>query len=115
MGVVPTLAIGTPSPATDTRVAGCQIPDTTGTVYIASSTQWGALRALESFSQLVQWAPRGSITYSVPNVPITISDAPRFQWRGVLIDSSRHYLRVSTVLRVLGKRSPRPPPAPYHL
>jgi len=72
-----------------------------GTVVISAANQWGALHGLESFSQLVAWAPRGSVEYSVPNVPISITDYPRFQWRGALIDSSRHYLSVSTVLRTI--------------
>ena len=61
---------------------------------IDAATQFGAMRALETFSQLVRWTSSGSQQrYTVP-VPLKIVDTPRFTWRGLLIDSSRHYLPV---------------------
>eukprot|EP01006_Ploeotia_vitrea_P015709 TRINITY_DN45879_c0_g1_i1.p1 TRINITY_DN45879_c0_g1~~TRINITY_DN45879_c0_g1_i1.p1 ORF type:complete len:573 (-),score=283.53 TRINITY_DN45879_c0_g1_i1:49-1737(-) len=97
---------------------------------VKANTQWGALRGIESFSQLVHWsaeaggeALRGKEAvkrrqqwrrmsglerlaasdnvYTVYNVPITVQDKPRFAWRGVLIDTSRHYLTVPTIMRTL--------------
>lgn len=65
---------------------------------ITAANQWGALHALESFSQLVTWVPGGSPEYSITNASIQITDAPRFRWRGMLIDTSRHYLALETVL-----------------
>ena len=37
----------------------------------------------------------------IDNVPVKISDTPRFVHRGVLIDSARHFLHVSTILNVI--------------
>jgi hexosaminidase len=77
-----------------------------GSATVTAPTQWGALRAIESFSQLVQWASVGSQnTYTIPVAPVTITDFPRFQWRGILIDSSRHYLTVASILTVLDAMS----------
>jgi len=45
----------------------------------------GILRGLQTFLQLVELTPTG---YSVPAV--TIKDEPRFPWRGLIIDVSRH-------------------------
>lgn len=79
-----------------------QVPSDGSLAVITARTQWGAIHALESFSQLVQWSPRTAPTYAINFAPIAITDAPRFPWRGALIDSSRHYLSVSTILRTLG-------------
>ncbi|KAM6224336.1 beta-hexosaminidase subunit beta [Rhynchocyon petersi] len=64
---------------------------------LKASRVWGALRGLETFSQLVFQDAYG--TFSINES--TISDSPRFPHRGILIDTSRHYLPVTTILKVL--------------
>ena len=59
-------------------------------------TTWGALHGLETFLQLVTWGPDG---LGVPAV--RIEDAPRFAWRGLNLDVSRHFIPVEDVLRTL--------------
>jgi hexosaminidase len=56
----------------------------------------GALRGLETFAQLV--AP-GANGFAVPEV--RIEDRPRFAWRGLLMDVSRHWMPVDVVERNL--------------
>lgn len=58
---------------------------------------WGALRGLETFSQLVYQDSYGAFTINESS----IADSPRFPHRGILIDSSRHYLPVKTILKTL--------------
>jgi hexosaminidase len=65
-------------------------------VNIQASTIWGAMHGLQTFTQLVVWD--GS-NYSVPSLPIRIDDAPRFPWRGLLIDTARHFMDVATLKR----------------
>lgn len=37
----------------------------------------------------------------IEQVPITIEDEPEFSYRGILLDTSRHYLKKDDILRVL--------------
>ncbi|CAJ0582135.1 unnamed protein product, partial [Mesorhabditis spiculigera] len=64
---------------------------------IQAKEVWGALRAMETFSHLV-YLPKDNV-YMVRTANIT--DGPRFPWRGVMIDSSRHFLPISTLLQNL--------------
>ncbi|MCA1818288.1 MAG: family 20 glycosylhydrolase, partial [Acidobacteria bacterium] len=63
---------------------------------LRAPTVVGALRGLETFLQLVEGDREG---YFVPAVEIT--DAPRFRWRGLLIDVGRHYEPVEVLKRNL--------------
>ena len=56
----------------------------------------GILRGLQTFLQLVELTPSG---YSVASV--TIRDQPRFPWRGLMIDVSRHWLPIEVIKRNL--------------
>ena len=59
-------------------------------------TTLGVMRGLQTFLQLVQVAPQG---FAVP--AITVEDKPRFPWRGLMIDSSRHFMPVDVIKRNL--------------
>src|SRR5437763_11410619 len=63
---------------------------------ITAPTPLGALHGLQTFLQLVQITPSG---FAVPAV--TIKDQPRFQWRGLLIDVSRHFIPIDVLKRNL--------------
>lgn len=43
--------------------------------------------------------------YRIDSTPLAITDAPRFPHRGLLIDSSRHFLPVRTVYMVIDAMS----------
>nr|AFK11359.1 Beta-hexosaminidase beta chain [Callorhinchus milii] len=68
---------------------------------LKAETVWGALRGLETFSQLVY-----EDDYDTHLINKTdIIDFPRFTHRGILIDSSRHYLPVEVILQTLDAMS----------
>jgi hexosaminidase len=59
-------------------------------------TTLGTLRGLQTFLQLVSITPNG---FSVQAV--SIQDQPRFPWRGLMIDSARHFMPIPVVKRNL--------------
>jgi hexosaminidase len=65
-------------------------------IALQAATDIGALRGLETFLQLLTLDEHG---VRVPE--ITIYDEPRFPWRGLMIDSSRHFMPVEMVKRNL--------------
>jgi hexosaminidase len=72
----------------------------TGGAQLAADGPLGVLRGIETFLQLVQQnrspAPPG---FSVPFVDIR--DEPRFPWRGLSLDVSRHFIPVDGVKRTI--------------
>ncbi len=73
-----------------------QLSVTSNKVTINATTDLGALHGLETLLQLLQ---NNSTTYYFPNV--TISDFPRFTWRGLMIDAARHFQPVDVIKRNL--------------
>lgn len=65
-------------------------------VTINAPTDIGALRGLET---LLQLTTNDATSYYFPGVSIT--DAPRFVWRGLMIDVSRHFHPVDVIKRNL--------------
>jgi hexosaminidase len=61
-----------------------------------ATTVVGAMRGLETLQQLIQ---SGATGYFLPAV--TIRDAPRFRWRGLMIDSGRHFIPIDVLKRTL--------------
>jgi hexosaminidase len=69
-------------------------------VTIKAQTIYGVIRAVESLSQLIEFNVIEK-KYEVLNVPIKVEDAPRFNHRGFLLDTSRHYHSVATLKKLL--------------
>ena len=65
-------------------------------VHLDAPGPLGILHGLQTFLQLVSIGPNGFV---VPAV--TIEDRPRFPWRGLLIDVSRHFMPLDVVKRNL--------------
>jgi hexosaminidase len=67
-----------------------------GYIALNAPSDLGALHGFQTLLQLVQSQPGG---YTLPAV--TISDTPRFRWRGLMIDCGRHFEPIPVILRTL--------------
>eukprot|EP00537_Pseudo-nitzschia_pungens_P005599 CAMPEP_0172367440 /NCGR_PEP_ID=MMETSP1060-20121228/21354_1 /TAXON_ID=37318 /ORGANISM="Pseudo-nitzschia pungens, Strain cf. cingulata" /LENGTH=655 /DNA_ID=CAMNT_0013091675 /DNA_START=97 /DNA_END=2061 /DNA_ORIENTATION=+ len=94
-------------------------------VTLGASTVFGVLRALETLGQLLEfgWMENGQDRTNLPNnnnnnndgtsndasigvfyvqdIPLFISDEPSFSFRGLMIDTARHYLPLNLILDTL--------------
>ncbi len=61
-----------------------------------ATTTLGALHGLQTFLQLIETGPDG---FDAPAV--SIQDQPRFSWRGLMIDVSRHFIPIEVLKRNL--------------
>ncbi|PON75322.1 Beta-hexosaminidase [Parasponia andersonii] len=75
-----------------------------GEVTIEANTVYGALRGLETFSQLCTF-DYGSKSVLVYQAPWYIQDKPRFAFRGLLLDTSRHYLPIDVMKQIIDSMS----------
>jgi hexosaminidase len=63
---------------------------------ITASTVTGALRGMETFAQSIDRSSGGFEAHAVH-----IEDRPSFQWRGLMLDVSRHWMPLPVILRNL--------------
>ncbi|CAI9090774.1 OLC1v1025611C1 [Oldenlandia corymbosa var. corymbosa] len=68
--------------------------------YIEAQTVYGALHGFETFSQLCSYSFETRLI-EVHQAPWTIADKPRFPYRGLLIDTSRHFLPVPIIKKII--------------
>ena len=65
-----------------------------------AGTIYGILRGLETLSQMILFDFENE-SYVLKNAPWNIIDAPRFPHRGLMIDTSRHFLPLYHIRRVI--------------
>ena len=63
---------------------------------IEAAGVFGVVRALQTLAQLVTGC--GAL---VPALPLRVHDAPRYPWRGLMVDSARHFLPLPALRRVV--------------
>ncbi|KAJ2838989.1 Glucosamine-6-phosphate isomerase (Glucosamine-6-phosphate deaminase) (GNPDA) (GlcN6P deaminase) [Coemansia sp. 'formosensis'] len=75
---------------------------TNGVAKLKANTIYGAMRGMETYSQLL--VVNGGFRY-IKSTPIHIEDSPAFKHRGLLLDTARNYYPVSDILRTLDAMS----------
>lgn len=58
----------------------------------------GLMRGLTTLSQLISW---NATTYQVRFSPITVTDRPRYPYRGFMLDTSRHFYSLDSILQLI--------------
>lgn len=71
-----------------------------GACEIHAVNLWGLLHGLETFSQLLVRDTDAS-TVLLRHTPVSVKDSSRYRHRGILIDTSRHYISVEQIKRVI--------------
>jgi hexosaminidase len=69
-------------------------------ITLTAPTQFGALAGLETLSQLLAW-DAATRTYSVASAPLQIADGPAFAWRGLLVDTARHFQPIASLRAII--------------
>ncbi|XP_067622184.1 beta-hexosaminidase subunit beta-like [Eurosta solidaginis] len=64
---------------------------------VRAPTIWGILRALETLSQLLVPLPNGLLLIR----SVEVYDQPRFKYRGLMLDSARHFVSKRKILQLL--------------
>ncbi|RAL51230.1 hypothetical protein DM860_010732 [Cuscuta australis] len=73
-------------------------------ISIEANSVYGAVRALETMSQLCAFDYVAKAV-QVQKAPWFIKDRPRFVYRGLLLDTSRHFLPIETIKQVIESMS----------
>lgn len=73
-----------------------QLTVNTDGIHIVAEDVWGALRGLETLSQLV-FCSRNTVLIR----DTKIEDFPRFIHRGILVDTARHYIKKETIFQIM--------------
>ncbi|MFA9192728.1 glycoside hydrolase family 20 protein [Flavobacterium sp. FZUC8N2.13] len=83
-----------------------QLEVTSKSIVITANENAGFIYGLESIRQLLPTAIESkkqvaNVNWVIPNV--SIKDEPRFQWRGLMLDLSRHFFNKSYVLETIDR------------
>ncbi|KAL7715194.1 Beta-hexosaminidase subunit alpha [Entamoeba marina] len=71
---------------------------TTSGITITAPTVYGARHALETLIQLYRIYEN---QFVISQLPITITDSPRFKWRGLMIDPTRNVISKDTIVDIV--------------
>jgi hexosaminidase len=70
------------------------------TIIVRCETVFGAVRGMETLAQLLDFgwlSKEGKTVFIIHSIPLFIRDSPSFAYRGLMIDTSRHYLPIELI------------------
>lgn len=76
-------------------------------IFMSSACPVGLIRALATLEMLIQKRKEsidGKVVGEIiviEDVPLKIKDSPRFGYRGLMLDSARHFVKINTIKRVI--------------
>lgn len=76
---------------------GYHLSASAGGVIIRANTPQGLFYGIQTFKQLLPLKKKGAV--SIPSV--TITDRPRFPWRGLMLDAGRYFYSVDFIKKLL--------------
>ncbi|OLY83136.1 Beta-hexosaminidase 2 [Smittium mucronatum] len=82
----------------DTDESYSLVVNNDGSSCLEANSVYGAIRGLETFSQIIVDNYGKKI---IKNTPISIQDAPTFKHRGILLDTSRNYYSLDSIKRTI--------------
>lgn len=68
-------------------------------IHISAGSPKGIYYGLQTLRQLILFAKKKHDKYLLPL--LTINDSPRFSWRGIMLDESRHFFGIEKVKQLL--------------
>jgi hexosaminidase len=77
------------------------IEEKSSAVMLRAYTVFGIVHGLETLGQLLEFGwmnDNGETVFTIHDLPLSIEDFPSFEYRGLLIDTSRHYLPLNLIL-----------------
>lgn len=84
-------------------------------INITASTARGAAYALMTLAQLLQHEPALGV-YVLPVSPLVVDDAPALEWRGMMVDTSRHFIPLDDLKAVVdGMLAAKMTPLHWHI
>ncbi|CDW77979.1 glycosyl hydrolase family catalytic domain containing protein [Stylonychia lemnae] len=70
-------------------------------IQIKANQYVGYVRGLATLKQLIKPSKKNQGFYEVKFLPLIIKDAPRFPYRGFMLDTARHYHSVKTIKEII--------------
>ena len=73
----------------------------TDEIHVSANQYVGLVRGLATVHQMIKPSSTQKGLYSIYGLPLTIKDAPRYPYRGFMLDTARHYFSNQTIKELI--------------